>query len=208
MMSQRWRPVIVMGAVICAIWIVAVVGYRIAKNSKMTAEKVKTYAESVDINKLSGAARAKAIKDLEAMLNSLSVEERQKARFERAARSWFDVMTEDEKTEFIETTMPTGFKQMITSFEQLPDDKRRRTVNDALKRLKEERDQLAAGDGGAPPGDPNSPPVLSPDLEAKVRSIGLKAFYSQASAQSKAELAPLLEELQKSMQNGRAFRGR
>ena len=151
MMSQRWRPVIVMGAVICAIWIVAVVGYRIAKNSKMTAEKVKTYAESVDINKLSGAARAKAIKDLEAMLNSLSVEERQKARFERAARSWFDVMTEDEKTEFIETTMPTGFKQMITSFEQLPDDKRRRTVNDALKRLKEERDQFAAGDGGAPP---------------------------------------------------------
>jgi len=208
MTSQRWRPVILMGVAICAIWIIAIVGYRIAKNSKMTAEKVKSYAESVDISKLSGAERAKAIRDLEAMLNSLSVEERQKARFERAARSWFDVMNEDEKTEFIETTMPTGFKQMITSFEQLPEDKRRRTVNDALRRLKEERDQLAAGEGGANPGDPNAPPVLSPELEAKVRSIGLKAFYSQASAQSKAELAPLLEELQKSMQSGRAFRGR
>ena len=98
MMSQRWRPVILMGVAICAIWIVAIVGYRIAKNSKMTADKVKAYAESVDINKLSGAARAKAIRDLEAMLNSLSAEERQKARFERAARSWFDEMTEDEKT--------------------------------------------------------------------------------------------------------------
>lgn len=208
MMSQRWRPVIVMGGVICAIWVVAVVGYRIAKNSKMTAEKVKAYAESVDINKLSGDARTKAIRDLERMLNSLSVEERQKARFERAARSWFDVMTEDEKAGFIEATMPTGFKQMLTSFEQLPEDKRRRSVNDALKRLKEERDQLAAGEPGANPGDPNAPPVLSPDLEAKVRSIGLKAFYSQASAQSKAELAPLLEELQRSMQSGRAFRQR
>ena len=197
-----------MGLVICAIWVVAIVGYRIAKNSKMTADKVKAYAESVDISKLSGSARAKAIRDLEAMLNSLSVEERQKARFERAARSWFDVMNEDEKAEFIETTMPTGFKQMITSFEQLPEDKRRRTVNDALKRLKEERDQLAAGDDAANPADPNAPPVLSPELEAKVRSIGLKAFYSSASAQSKAELAPLLEELQKSMQSGRAFRGR
>jgi len=61
MMSQRWRPVILMGVAICAIWIVAVIGYRIAKNAKMTAEKVKTYAESVDISKLSGAARAKAI---------------------------------------------------------------------------------------------------------------------------------------------------
>ena len=197
-----------MGGVICAIWIVAVVGYRIARNAKMTAEKGKAYAESVDINKLSGAARAKAIQDLERMLNSLSVEERQKARFERAARSWFDEMTEDEKAGFIEATMPTGFKQMLTSFEQLPEDKRRRTVNDALRRLKEERDQLAAGQPGGNPNDPNAPPVLSPELEAKVRSIGLKAFYSQASAQSKAELAPLLEELQRSMQNGRMLRGR
>ena len=114
MMSQRWRPVIVMGVAICAIWIVAIVGYRIARNAKMTADKVKAYAESVDISKLSGAARAKAIRDLEPMLNSLSVEERQKARFERAARSWFDEMTEDEKAEFIEATMPTGFKQMLT----------------------------------------------------------------------------------------------
>ena len=112
------------------------------------------------------------------------------------------------KAEFIEATMPSGFKQMITSFEQLPEDKRRRTVNDALKRLKEERDQFAAGQSDTNPDDPNAPPVLSPELEAKVRSIGLQAFYSQASAQSKAELAPLLEELQKSMQSGRAFRGR
>ena len=197
-----------MGGVICAIWIVAVVGYRIAKNAKMTAEKVKTYAESVDISKLSGAARAKAIRDLEAMLNSLSVEERQKARFERAARGWFDVMTEDEKAQFIEATMPTGFKQMLTSFEQLSEDKRRRTVDDALKRIKRQRDELLAGQGDGNPGGPNDDPVLSPELQAKVRNVGLKAFYSQASAQSKAELAPLLEELQRSMQSGRAFHGR
>jgi hypothetical protein len=192
-----------MGGVIFAIWIVAVVGYRIAKNSKMTAEKVKTYAESVDISKLTGAARAKAIRDLEAMLNSLSADERQKARFESAARGWFDQMTDDEKDQFVEATMPTGFKQMLTSFEQLPEDKRKKTVDDALRRIKEQRDQFAAGQNGGNPGGPNGEPVLSPELQAKVRSIGLKAFYGQASAQSKAELAPLLEELQKSMQNGR-----
>ncbi len=199
---------IISAVVLGAIWVVALVGYHLARNARMTADKVKAYAESTDLSKLSGAARAKAIKDLEAMLNSLSTEERQKARFERPARAWFDQMTEDEKGQFIEATMPTGFKQMLTAFEDLPSDKRRRTVDDALRRLKEQEVQYAAdqADGNNPPID--NGPVLSPELQAKVRTIGLQAFYSQASAQTKAELAPLLEELQRSMQSGRAFRGR
>ena len=64
MLSQRWRPVFFCGVAVCAVWLVAVAGYRIARNAKMTAEKVKAYAESVDISKLSGAARAKALKEL------------------------------------------------------------------------------------------------------------------------------------------------
>ena len=143
MLSQRWRPVVISGIAICAIWLIAVAGYRIARNAKMTAEKVRAYAESVDLRKLSGSARAKALRDLEDMLNRLSLEERRKARLDRTATSWFEAMTEDEKAQFIEATMPTGFKQMLTSFEQLPEEKRRRAIDDSLRRLKEARDQLA-----------------------------------------------------------------
>jgi hypothetical protein len=195
--------------VICAIWMVALAGYRIARNARMTAEKVKAYAESVDISKLNGAARAKAIRELEDKLNALSLEERRKARLEHAARDWFDRMTEEEKGQFIEATMPTGFKQMLTSFEQLPEEKRRKAVDDALRRLREARDGLRAdrGDGGNR-GGTNSQPVLSKELEAKVRTIGLQTFYSQSSAQTKAELAPVLEELQRVMESGRPFRQR
>ncbi len=208
MFSQRWRPVMFSALAVCGIWLVALAGYRIARNAKMTAEKVKAYAESVDISKLSGEARARAIRELADKLNALSLEERRKARLDRAARDWFDRMTEEEKAAFIEATMPTGFKQMLTAFEQLPEEKRRKTIDDALRRLREERDGIAGGAGARNRGGTNSPPVLSKELEAKVRTIGLKTFYSQSSAQTKAELAPVLEELQRVMESGRPFRNR
>jgi hypothetical protein len=194
--------------VLAGVWLVAVVGFTIAKNAKITAEKVRAYVESVDLRKLSAADRAKAIARLEEMLNRMSPDERQKTRLERAGDGWFEQMTEEEKGSFIEATMPSGFKQMLTSFEQLPEDKRRRTVDDALRRLKETQAKIAAGEIDPGQQGGTNGVQLSEELQAKVRTIGLKAFYSQSSAQTKAELAPVLEELQKVMESGRPFRGR
>src|SRR5262245_24651446 len=111
MLSQRWRPVAYSAIGILAVWIVATAGYLIAKNSKMTAEKVKAYADSVDLSKLSPDARAKAIEELAKRINALSQEERRRTRLDRTSGRWFEQMTEEEKGEFLEATMPTGFKQ-------------------------------------------------------------------------------------------------
>ena len=104
--------------------------------------------------------------------------------------------------------MPTGFKQMLGSFEQLPAERRRKTIDDALKRLKEAREQLLADGGNPPDWGTNAPPVISGELRQKVVTTGLKSFYSESSAQTKAEVAPLLEELQRMMENGAFLRGR
>ncbi len=206
MLSKRWRPVVVSALAILAIWLVALAGYAVAKHSRMTLEKVNAYVQSVDLRQLSGPARARAIQALADKLNALSPDERRRARLERTAWGWLEQMTEEEKATFIDATMPTGFKQMLTAFEQLPEDKRRRTIDDALRRLREEQARIQAGDGRANPDDTNGPPVLSPELQAKIRTIGLQTFYSQSSAQTKAELAPVLEELQRVMESGRPFR--
>jgi hypothetical protein len=201
--NPRKRAIGVALLVIVAIWVVAVAGYFIAKNAKVTAQKVQAYVAAVDFSKLSAADRAEALRKLADMLNRLSLEERREMRMGRTIGDWFAQMTEEEKATFIEATMPTGFKQMIAAFEELPADRRQRTVDQALKRLREQRPRNAFDESNGT----NAPP-LSPELEAKVRTIGLKSFYGESSAQTKAELAPLLEELQRSMESGRAFRGR
>jgi hypothetical protein len=208
MLTQRWRPVLFAGLTLLAVWVLAIAGFKIARNAKVTADSVRAYVENTDLSKLHGEERAKALRKLADMLNRLSIEERRQARTERLASDWFNEMTEEEKAAFIEATMPTGFKQMLTAFEQLPEDKRRRTVDDALRRLKEADTKAPDGSGPRANANGTNQPVLSKELEAKVRSIGLQTFYSQSSAQTKAELAPVLEEMQKAMESGRAFRGR
>jgi hypothetical protein len=203
--SARWRPLLISLAAIVGLWLVAlsVAGY--AKNRRMTAEKFIVYAESVQLDRLSGEARARTLRELADRLNRLSLEERRRARMDGAAFRVFNQMTDEEKAGFIEATLPTGFKQMLASFEQMPEDRRKRAVDDALRNLRNERARAESGEDPGGPEGTNGPPVLSPELEAKVRSLGLQAFYSQSSAATKAELAPVLEELQRLMESGRPF---
>ena len=202
MLNHRQRFLAWAAVSIIGIWLVAWTGHWYLESLKMTADKVRAYVELVNFSKLTGTARAEALKGLEDKLNALSYDERQRFRAEHLMNDWFAQMTDAEKAQFIEATLPTGFKQMIKAFEQLPEEKRRRLIDDSMKNLRAANNRAPAG-GGSAPGGTNAPPPLSPELEAKVRTIGLSSFYSQSSAQTKAELAPLLEELQHQMETGR-----
>jgi uncharacterized membrane protein len=204
MISPRQRPILLAAVALVVIWAAAMTGYEIAKHAKVTPEKVRAYTESVDFSHLSAAERAAAIQKLAAMLNALSLEERQSLRQDRTAYKWFEKMTEDEKGEFLEATMPTGFKQMIGAFEDMPPDKRKRVVDQAIKQMKDQREKMAASGQLPPPG--TNAVVLSQELQDKVTKIGLQSFYSHSSAQTKAELAPFLEEMQRTMESGRMLR--
>lgn len=193
-------------ASLVGIWLVVWVGHWYFESLKMTADKVHAYLESVDLSKLTGAARAKAIRELEDKLNALSFEQRQQVQMRHFLNEWFSKMTDDEKAQFIEATMPTGIKQMINAFEQLPEDKRHQAIDNAMKNLRAAENGAPARGTNAPTVGTNAPPPINPELEAKIRTIGLKAFYSQSSAETKAEAAPLLEELQQVMESGRLQR--
>lgn len=204
-MQPRQRVLLIAAGLFVAGWVIAIAGFYIARNSKTTAAKVQSYLQQKDLSALQGEDRRKALARLASMLNQLPPEERRRARADRLWSGWFAEMTEQEKGEFIDATMPTGFKQMLASFEELPEPKRRKAVEDSLRRWKEARDQSSLGRGEILTGDTNQPP-LSPELRQKIITSGLKSFYAESSAQTKAELAPLLEEMQRAMESGALFR--
>ena len=202
MLTPRHRPIFVALGILLLIWGLAIAGYKLAQHAKVTPEKVRAYTTSLDLRQLSAAQRAAALQKLAEMLNALSLEERRSLRVERL--TWFEALTDAEKGTFLEATLPTGFKQMINAFEEMPPDKRQRVVEQALKQMKEAREKMTAN-GQPPAGAGNR--QLSPELQEQVTKIGLKSFYSQSSAQTKAELAPLLEEMQHALESGRMLRG-
>ncbi len=201
-MNPRHKPIAIAAGVLVAVWALAMGGYFIARNAKVTAEKVRAYLAHTDLSKLNAKDRAAALKRLADYMNQLSQDERRSTRMDREWGKWFKEMTDAEKGDLIEATMPSGVVQMLTAFEQLPPDKRQKAVDDSVKRLREARNDPRFGQAQGP----DAPPPLSEDLQKRMTAAGLGAFYSKSSAQTKAELAPLLEEIQRSMENGRLMR--
>ncbi len=204
MLAPRRRAIVIASLVFITGWVVAITGFMVARSSKVTPEKVAAYLKDVDPSALSGEARAKALSELARQINALSVEERRRARRTEDWEKWFRAMNDDEKGTFIEATLPTGFKQMLTAFEQLPQEKRRQAIDRTMRQLARARDEEMLEDASR---RTNRAPGLSPELQQKVINIGLKSFYNDSSSQTRAELAPVLEEMQRVMESGALFRG-
>jgi hypothetical protein len=195
MQNRRFRPLIFAVLALIAVWIVALITFHLAAKTRVTAEKMENYAASVDLNNLSGDARAKAINNFADMANLLSYDERQKWRRADLWRKWFAAMTEKEKLDFIDKTLPTGIQQMLDAYSKLPDDQRKRIVDNSLKRMQQDPNNANGGFGK------NGAPVLSPELEQQARQLGVQQLYMNSSAETKAELQPLLEQMQRQVQN-------
>ena len=209
-MNQQRRAIGFAVLALVAVWLVAWTGHVLARHSRMTVAKVHQFVQSVDFEKLSGEQRRRTLQQLADKLNALPFEERREARMRREWEHWFTHMTEVEKEQFIQATFPTGLKQMITAFERLPEERRRRTIDESLRRLREaQAEQSSAGRQPGGQGASGAPPSpISPELEAKVRTLGLKTFIAESSAQTKAEVAPLLEEIQRLIESGGRIHGK
>jgi hypothetical protein len=163
----------------------------------MTAEKVYAYQHSLDLARLSAAERLKALKGLAERLNALSPDERQHWRLDL---DWFRQLTDEEKAYFLDAFLPGEMQVALHMFEQWPPDRQREEIDKAMAELRKNAanpDAFAAEHLRGTNG-----PLFTPELDKQIRTVGLNALYSKGSAQTKAQLTPLLLEVQRQFESG------
>jgi hypothetical protein len=188
------------GVAIVALWVVALMAYAIVRNLRVTPEKLAA--------QLANAKRPLSLEEIARQFNALDQDGRRDLRMNEAMRRWFDSLSEAEKARFMELTLPSGFKRMINAFEEMPAEKRKKALDDAYKRMREaqaERRDPSAALLGQSKQDAQTRPPVSDEVRQKMFEVGLNTFYNESSAQTKAEVMPLLEELQRSLQRGRRY---
>ena len=179
------------GLTLAALWLVAAGVIYFIRARRPTAERLTAYLQGEDIGGLSAEARARRIKGAEEMLNGLSFEERQQMDRSGVTRNFFRELTPDEQGAFLDATLPTGFKQIMESFNKMDPAKRKQFVERALQRDEKARGRRAAANAGRQ------------ELAQRVVDQGLQSFYSDANADVKLDLAPLIEQMQRTSSSRR-----
>ena len=179
---------------LAGVWLVAAAGIWLVRSHRMTEAKAMDYLNQHPLHDRPVADRRKIVAGMADRVNRLSFEERQQFRYEGQLRQWFEEMTEDERHLYLDLTLPKGLKQMMEAFNAMLPAKRKQIVTRALADLDRHRGEIAKKDVNT---------ALADASVQRMIDQGMKSFFTDASADTKLDLQPLVEQIQSIMQMGR-----
>lgn len=151
----------------------------------------ETVIAQIAAEPLSTAADREAnLRALAESVNRLPGAARMDSQLGEALRGHFAEMTPKEQSLYLDLTLPRGFEELMLAFNAMEGPERRRIVSEATARMDEE----IAKSGGRPPEGLNEGQLQ------RVVDQGMKSFLSDASAETKMDLQPLVHRMQGVMQ--------
>jgi hypothetical protein len=174
-------------ALLAGIWLVVAGIIHWAHSAKPTPEKLIGYVSAHPVDGRSPAQRGKVIDAVAEQMNQLEYEQRRDIRVNRRLDAFFKSLTPPEQDRFLDLTIPAGYKQMMEAFNKMAPEKRKLMVVKAMEQIKERAIDEA------------QPNMEDPHVR-KMIDQGFQSFYSDASAETKLDLAPLIEQIQKNLQ--------
>ncbi len=188
-MANRFRnPWVLTTAGLAALWLaVAAFGW-LSAGWEVTPETVIAQLEAEPLD--SAADRDANLRSLADTVNRLPGRDRMNPALGEALRDRFEQMTPDEQTMYLDLTLPRGFEELMMAFNAMDGAERRRIVGEATERMDREMKKA----GGRPPEG------LDEVQLQRVVDQGMKSFLSDANAETKLDLQPLVQRMQTVMQ--------
>lgn len=171
------------------IWVIAGVIVGAVRTSRPTPEKLDAFLTKNPIGEISGAPREQVIAKVTSQLNALTFEQRQTLREGGSIREFFEQLTPDERSRFLDLTLPEGFRQLMNALNKMDEARRKKIVDRVLEDLRSNNPEIAAR-----LGESDSQLIISK---------GLSSFYEEADSNVKLDFAPVIEQLQRATQNMR-----
>lgn len=176
------------------VWAVAAGVVLFARSSKPDPEKLAQFVKQSTVAELSPSERENVLNRVILDLNRMDFEQRRTLQRDPALRDFFDTLSAEEKSSFLERTLPEGFRQMMIAFNQMEPERRKRLVERALADIEQAEASGRTAERSS---------QLDEEMTRKIVDQGLQAFYSEASADVKLDLAPVIERIQESLQSRR-----
>lgn len=169
-----------------------------AAGKKVTAERLDREVRELNLADWSetqgGATEAKRreeeIRRIGDMLNKLDFQEREKNRDSRTGLGFFEKLSPQEKNLFIDITIVESMSRFMQAIDQMPPEQRKEFVEKGLKDIREGRTEEEMRDAKE----------LDETLLSKISQQGMSAYFDKASAETKMDLAPLMEAMNDVMQ--------
>lgn len=180
-------------AALVLVWAVVAGVRSLAGSKRVTAEKIRAEIESVTFEDWSqgfpeGAVlsdREDHIREIAGMFNELDFAERDQAREERIGEGFFRKLAPGEKEMFVELTIEKSMQSLMRALDAMNSEERRKVVERGLREIEEgrtEEEMRRAED-------------MSEELLNRITEEGMKAYFDQAGADTKLDLAPLMEAM-------------
>ncbi len=195
------RDVILKAALVLLIVWAVVWGIRAyAGSKKITAERLDRQVAAARFadwsdqasppDRAEAARRENELRNIAGLVNRLDFQEREKNRENRAGENFFRKLAPDEKSLFVELTIVESMSRFMESLDAMKPEQRKKFVEQGMKEIQSGRteEEMARAD------------ELGADLLDKISQQGMRAYFDKSSADTKLDLAPLMEAMNETMQ--------
>ena len=197
---QRNKVIFKAVAALVVVWLGVWAVRAYAGTRKLTAERVNLAINEADFDDWShtdsppdtaeAARRDGELRRIADMVNRLDFKEREKNRNNRTPEEFFRKLSMAEKNRFIDLTVRESMNRFMESLDAMPPGQRRRFVEQGLRDIRQGRtaEEMARAE------------EMGADLLDRISQEGMRAYFEKSSADTKLDLAPLMEAVNETMQ--------